>query len=449
MTNVTRRQFLKRTIAGGTAITGAVITPRSLRKAYAQKVKLNVAWLSSWVPGIDDMRDKIFNDWAKKNNAELNVDRIGRNPRDLRALASQETQAGSGHDITWFNSFDGFLFRKDLEPLNDVADEIQKKYGNFAEIGKYSSYLDGAWLSLPLYYWNFPMVSRIDLFREHAGINLLEIFPPDETKRDKSKVDAWTYDAFLDAAKKLYRAGYPFGNPICKTQDAALWLHPLILSYGSVPIDKEGRVTIESDETLQAIEYVMELTKYMPKDIYGWDGMANNRWIASGKGSCTINPPSAWGHAKKSLPKIAAQLWHHDNPRGPKGGFRGGCTSTLCVWKWCKEKNAAKDLLKHIFEKEGQFWLSRRQVGIAIPTLKPFQEHPWWREASPPKGTLYNFVPRGDEQIVLGGEPASPVIGAEIFSRKIIPEMMAKAATGKMSANEAMKWAAGELEAIG
>ena len=95
MTNLTRRQFLKRTIAGGTAITGCVIIPRSLRKAYAQKAKLNVAWLSSWIPGMDDVWDTIFNDWAKKNNVEVNVNRVARQCRDFLAVASADEMSTS------------------------------------------------------------------------------------------------------------------------------------------------------------------------------------------------------------------------------------------------------------------------------------------------------------------------------------------------------------------
>jgi ABC-type glycerol-3-phosphate transport system substrate-binding protein len=448
MANVTRRQFLKRTIAGGTAITGAVIIPRSLRKAYAQKAKLNVAWLSTWIPGMDDVWDKIFNDWAKKNNVEVNINRIAGQCRDLRAVALTESQAGSGHDMTWFCSIDGLPFNEYLEPLNDVADYIQRKYGKFDELGKYTSYLDGAWWTVPLHSYSHAMVSRIDLFREHAGINLLELFPPDVTKREKSKVDAWTYDVFLDAAKKLHNAGYPFGNPIGKVYDAGQWLYPIMLSYGSVPIDKDGKVTIESDETLKAVELVKELSKYMPKDIFGWDDRANNTWITSGKGSCIHNPPSAWVAAKKTRPDIAAQLWHHDNPRGPKGRFRAAVTTNIGVWKWCKEKNAAKDLIMYLLESPQQWKEFHGMQGYGIPNLKPMYAHPVWGESSPPRGTLYNYVPRGDEQLKLVGWPAPPDIGAEIHSRYIIPAMMAKAATGKMSANEAMKWAAGELEAI-
>ena len=73
----------------------------------------------------------------------------------------------------------------------------------------------------------YPMVSRLDLFKEHAGIDLQELFPAGE--RDQAKVDAeWTYDNFLEAAKKLHAAGHPFGNPIGPTSDSQDWLGPAV-----------------------------------------------------------------------------------------------------------------------------------------------------------------------------------------------------------------------------
>ena len=49
-----------------------------------------------------------------------------------------------------------------------------------------------------------------------------------------------------------------------------------------------------------------------------------------------------------------------------------------------------------------------------------------------------NYIPRGDEQLIVGGWPASPEIIAEIYNRYIIPTMVAKATSEEMSPKEAM-----------
>jgi ABC-type glycerol-3-phosphate transport system substrate-binding protein len=186
----------------------------------------------------------------------------------------------------------------------------------------------------------------------------------------------------------------------------------------------------------------------MPKEIYGWDDASNNRWIISGKGGCISNPPSAWAVAKRTRPDIAAQLWHHDMPKGPKGRYRGALYFNFGVWKWSKEKKAAKELLMYLLESAQQWRILEAAQGYDMPQLKPLHAHPVWEEVGPPKGTQYNYIPRGDETLIVGGDPAKPEYAVQIYSKYIIPVMTAKATTGEMSPKEAMKWCAKELEMV-
>ncbi len=184
----------------------------------------------------------------------------------------------------------------------------------------------------------------------------------------------------------------------------------------------------------------------MPKDIYGWDDASNNRWIISGKGSAIQNPPSAWSVAKRTQPANAAQMWHHDTPKGPAGRFRGALFYNFIMWKWCKEKKAAKELLMYLLEKPHQYKMLEAAQGYDMPQLKPMYDHPVWEKEGPPPGGVYNYVIRGDEQLVVGGYPAHPIAGNAIYSQSILAVMVAKATTGEMTPKDAMKWCAQELE---
>lgn len=99
-----------------------------------------------------------------------------------------------------------------------------------------------------------------------------------------------------------------------------------------------------------------------------------------------------------------------------------------------------------MLQKEQQWKLLSAGQGYYLPATQAFYAHPVWAEAGPPPGGLYNYVPRGDEQLILTGWPAPPDIAAQIAGRSLIPTMMAKAATGKMTPKEAMQWTARELE---
>ncbi|UCF92214.1 MAG: carbohydrate ABC transporter substrate-binding protein [Desulfobacterales bacterium] len=452
MAKITRREFMKGMVAGSAAVAGTMAVPGVVRKAFTAKATLNIGLWNHWIPGAVDVHSAIINEWAAKNNVEAKIDLLGPQVRDIRTIASAEARAGTGHDIMALGPFDSWAFVKQCEPLNDVAEYLEKKYGKFDSLGTYLSYSeeDKAWYALPapMGSHSYPMVSRMDYFNQYAGIDLPALFPADASKRDAKKVDGWTYDVFLEAAKKLHKAGYPFGNPISETSDGNDWLGPLLLSFGSQPMDREGNITIESDGTLAALEYLKELVQYMPEDIYGWDDASNNRWIISGKGSCIQNPPSAWSVAKKDQPQNAAQLWHHDTPKGPAGRFRGALFYNFIMWKWCKDKQAAKDLLMYLLEKDQQWKILAAGQGYDMPQLTPMYAHPVWQEQGPPPGTIYNYIIRGDEQLVVGGYPAHPIAGNSIYGKHILPVMVAKATTGEMTPKEAMKWCAQELEMI-
>ena len=47
------------------------------------------------------------------------------------------------------------------------------------------------------------MISRLDLYKKYAGIDLLEIFSGPGQDRNPDLVDAWDYDALLEASQKL------------------------------------------------------------------------------------------------------------------------------------------------------------------------------------------------------------------------------------------------------
>ena len=134
------------------------------------------------------------------------------------------------------------------------------------------------------------------------------------------------------------------------------------------------------------------------------------------------------------------------DPAGPHGRFRSGFFSTYGIWRFSPHKHAAKDLLRHLLQHEQQWKLLHAAQGQDRPALKAFASHPVWTEAGPPPGGLYNYVPRGDERLMVPGWPATPEIAAQIEGRNVIPRMIARAATGRMTPKEAMQWAARELE---
>ncbi len=439
---MTRRQFLTTTAAA----TVAMSVGPWVRTSHSAG-KLSVFLWDHWIPGANDVSRKLIMDWGKKNSVDVTVDYVtSRGDKNLITVAA-ESRAKTGHDIVDLPTLYTALYKDDLEPMDDLVKQITNAYGPVTPDAEYSGMVDGTWYSAPgpIGTHLYPMVSRLDLWKEHAGIDIQKIFPasPD---RDPALVKSWNYDNFLEGCKKLHAAGFPFGGPLGSQSDAQDWTGPLFASFGSHPVDKDGNITFDSDGTRAALEYMKKLCEYMPKEVYAWDDASNNTWIISGRGSAIQNPPSAWRVAVRDQPQTAAKLWHHDTPAGPKGRFRGSLTRMNGVWKFSKNKSAAKDLLLHLLQKEQQDELIEVSGGYDIPLIASFNKHPVWTSAGPPVGTLYNYPVQGDEFRMICGYPAPATISAAIYDQDIFPNTVAKVTQEGKSIDDAIKWAVAELE---
>ena len=160
------------------------------------------------------------------------------------------------------------MFRRSLVPVDEVVTDIIAAHGPLAPSAYFLSQLDGAWLSAPspTASPNLCSVSRLDLYKEHAHIDLTAIFPPNPN-RDPELVNAWTYESFLQATAKLAAAGHPFGAAITPTPDGTNWLAATFSAYGAEFVNREGEVTVNSDEVRNLLEYMSRLTQHMPDSV--------------------------------------------------------------------------------------------------------------------------------------------------------------------------------------
>jgi hypothetical protein len=434
----TRRDFLQTgSLAAATLAAPYVKTVRS-----AGQLKLLV-W-DHWVVGAGDEMKRIISDWGAKNGVEVTIDTKS---EGIAEIAQAEARAQVGHDIVDLGEQAVWIHQELLEPVDDTVTAIELENGPYTSAASHLAELDGAWRAVPMAQGSFtyPMVSRIDLFKEHAGIDVLELFPI-EGQRDPALVDTWDYALLLKAAKKLHAAGHPIGLPISAAapEDSPFWLEPMFLAFGATMVDENGNITINSDATRTVLEYLKELAQYLPADVYGWNNASNNRWIVSGNGGAICNPPSAWSVARRDRPDVAEQLFHHDMPRGPKGRFRGIELSFWGIWKFAANQAAAKELLVHLASREVAERLLA--VGYDVPLLQSHAEHPVWEAAEPPKGTLYNYPVRGDEQLVTIGYPAPLRVSAVMHGLNLSANLASRVTQAGEPVADAIAWAEQEIE---
>ncbi len=72
------------------------------------------------------------------------------------------------------------------------------------------------------------------------------------------------------------------------------------------------------------------------------------------------------GRQARQRRQVAEQSWTHDMPKGPKGRFVGALPFFFGVWGFSKNKQAAKDLLLYISQKE-----QARKLVAASSRLRP------------------------------------------------------------------------------
>jgi hypothetical protein len=440
---ITRRNVLK-TAALGSA---AVLSAPYVRGAYAAG-KLSLGCWDHWVPGANNTLTKLCNEWGEKNKVDVHIDYITSQGEKDKLTAAAEAQAGTGHDIMSHRDWNVQVHQRALEPLDDVVNQLIKEHGPISPVSEYLAKIKGVWRGIPTTVGSQvkPCCSRYDLYKQHADVDLRDMFPPDESKYDTAKTDQWTWDLYLSTAEKLFKAGYPVGLPMGQTSDAVDWVGALFNSFGVVMVDDKDNIKINSPETRQALEFLKKLMAVNPPEVYAWDDAGNNRWLISGKGSGIMNPPSAWAVAKRDNLQVAQNCWTHAMPRGPKGRFVGQLPFFYGVWSFSPNKSAAKDLLLYISRRDAVKQLVAASSGYDLPSFKSLHDFDTWKTVEPPVGTVYSYPPRGDEQTSIAGAPARSEVGAQIYNQAINTVMVSKFTQGGEKLDDVIKWAERELE---
>ncbi len=440
--NFTRRRFLESTAAASAT---ALAFPY-IRTSHAAG-KLEVGFWDHWVPGANDVLTKMCQEWAAKEKVDIKIDYIpSQGQKNLLTIAA-EAQAKAGHDMLAFPTWWPADKSKDLEPVDDVMKALVAKNGAVTPLIEYLGKIDGKWVAIPATPGSQIKgpCGRIDLLKQHAGLDVQKMYPAGAPP-DKALADKWTWDAFLDAAAKCNKAGHPFGIGLGTTADSVDTMGTVFGAYGAELVDAKGNITVKSDNVKQVMEYMKKLVAVLPPDVFAWDDSTNNKWLVSGKGALIMNPPSAWAVAKRDAPKVAEQLWSFPAPSGPKGRMQPYLPYFWGIWKFSKNKAAAKSLLMHISERGAVEKMVAASQGYDIPAFAKLNDFKTWSEEGPPKGTLYHYPPKPGQVLRISAYPAPPKIANQIYTQAIMTKMVGKFTQGGESMDKVLGWAATELE---
>jgi ABC-type glycerol-3-phosphate transport system substrate-binding protein len=439
--------FSRRRFLGGTAAVAAAGPVLARARGAHAAGKLSVGFWDHWVPGANDTLTRLANEWAAKEKVDLQIDYIAsQGNKDLLTIQA-EAQARSGHDVMFFRVWEASSHAEDLEPVDDVMEEVVARNGKTNPVVEYLAHREGRWIAVPATPGSQIKgpCSRLDLMKEHAGVDLVAMYPPDGPTNEELAKN-WTLDAFLAAAERCHKAGYPFGIGLGTTADSVDSAGAIFNAFGARLVDEKGQITVRSDATRAALDYMKRLAAFLPPDVVAWDDASNNRWLISGKGALVFNPPSAWAVAKRDTPQVAEKCWTHPMPAGPKGRFAPYLPFNWGVWNFSRNKSAAKSLLAHLSTREAIRQFVAGSQGFDIPGYEALHEFPTWAEQGPPKGTLrhYPIVP-GEQTYSIAAAPAPPKIAHQIYTQGVQTKMIVRYMQGEPM-EKTLAWAEGEVE---
>jgi ABC-type glycerol-3-phosphate transport system substrate-binding protein len=435
---MTRRQFMATTAASTVALAAPHVS-------HAQAGgKLSVGLWDHWVPDANNATKAIINEWAEKEKVEVQLDFITSQGDKLLLTAAAEAQARSGHDILAMSTWYPHEYAKHLEPVDDIVKPLIEKNGKVNKTVEYLGMEKGKWLAVPATVGSQMKgpASRLDLMKQHAGIDIKAIYPVGAAPKD----DDWTLDVFLKAAEACHKAGHTFGIGLGTTSDSVDAVGAFFNSFGAELVDASGKIDVKSDKVRQALEYTTRLAKVLPPDAPAWDDASNNKWLVSGRGAMIMNPPSAWAVAVRDAPQVAEQVWHHGMPKGPAGRFGPFLPFFWATWNFSKNKSAAKSLLTHMSQEASARKMVEASKGYDIPAFEKLLSFKVWSEVGPPPGTLYHYPdPHHHQTLSVAAAPAPPKIAVQIYIQGVQTKMVVRHLQGEPM-EKVLAWAEGERE---
>ena len=320
--------------------------------------------------------------------------------------------------------------------MTELVEYVEKKHGKVSVIGRQIGYNqdDKTWSAYPDYYINFPVMYRKSLWDE-IGMT------PD------------TWDNVRIGGAKLKAKGNPVGISLGHSNDPNTTWRGLMWSYGGTVQDETGKhVVLDSKETVEAVKFVAALYKEaMAPDVLSWNDASNNQYINSGVGSLIINPISAYRTAQQLNKKVADDIFVMKPPKGPVRllvGARAEFLRNLEV----RQEQGGGDRVPQVL---------RRQLGRGLQGKHRIQhadlcQHRAQADADPVRRSDLELRttswrscrPPTSGRAVTGYPGPAWAATDEIYNDFIICDMMAKTATGAMTAEDAVKWATQQCQAI-
>jgi multiple sugar transport system substrate-binding protein len=391
--------------------------------------RLTVMYLKIWADSLNKALEGTCKEWGRNNGVEVNMVQVSL--KDLDAKTASLVEAGRGADLAVFPAHQVAIYRDKLADMDDLARELETTHGQFYDVAKSMTFLDGHWKGIPLYAWSHVIVYRKDLL-EAKGLSPAASF----------QELAYVAKELTDEDSGLWGLGIGLG----KDDDIAMFFQSLLWAYGGRVFQPDGKtVAINSPETRSALTYLVDLYRAgaIPPGAPGWDGASNNKNFMTGKIAITANAPTIYYVAKHEKPEMAQKILHTVYPEGPAGRFSYATGFTIVMLKGNRNADLAKNLLRCIFEKENYSALITAGEGSVDPWIHGFEDLEIWQDPE-----LVPGLQSLDIMKHVGWPGPVTRAAAEVYQRRILPMMLSRVINDKLSVDAAVAEAEVEIRRI-
>jgi len=352
---------------------------------------------------------------------------------DLGPQTAVIANTGAGADIVIGFSSTPFIYESKLIGMSDLCEYLGAKYGGWYDLALIygQKWKTKDWIAMPIGGGTGPTVYR-ESWVKQAGFDHI---PSD-------------LDGFLKLCQGLKKINHPcgfsLGHALGDANGFAEWA---LWSHGASLVDENGKVTLDSPPTIEALKYVAELYKTMIPGTMSWNDSGNNKAWASGEIGLTFNGVSIYYVIKNSPdPKLQAIAADTNMVAVPQGVAKRSPMSAAIlngmVFKHTKYPNAAKEYLRFMMESP-QYgpWLSNC-IGYWCQPLKAYAQMKFW--TSDPKLDPY----KGAMDTIYYDGYAGPVTAASsaVVANYTVVDMFASVAAGAATPEAAAKQAQKQAE---
>ena len=361
--------------------------------------------------------------FAQATGVQVRVDFVGW--EDINQQTAVTANTGAGPDvIIGFNEAPHIYVDKLIE-VSDVAEYLGRKYGGWMFVGeKYGKrHNTNNWIGLPFGGTAGPLVWRKSAVNE-VGYQS----PPTDLP------------GFLEMCRRLRRAnkpsGFALGNAVGDGNGFANWL---MWSHGAGITDPAGQVSVNSPQTLAALNFLRELyPTFVDGGTISWGDISNNQAYAANTCWVTSNGVSLY-FALKNDPAtraIAEDTEHSVMPLGVASSWPSApLTLNAMVFRHSRFPNAAKAFLLHMMEaQQYEPWLNAN-LGYWAHPLNAYREAAVW--TSDPKITL--FRDSMNNQFWNGYRGPLSEASGQANAEYVLVQMFASVAAGQATPEAAMR----------